>query len=61
MRIRARLRNCDITLKRNISLIDDTYHIMILDYFTVGSTSSGSAFVIAPNLGSKTIFESILL
>ncbi len=37
------------------------YHIMILVYFTVGSTSSGSAFVIAPNLGTKTIFESISL
>ncbi len=35
------------------------YHIMILVYFTVGSTSSGSAFVIAPKLGAKTIFESI--
>jgi len=34
---------------------------MILVYFTVGSTSSGSAFVIAPNLGAKTIFESISL
>jgi hypothetical protein len=37
------------------------YHIMILVYFTVGSTSSGSAFVIAPILGAKTIFESISL
>jgi hypothetical protein len=37
------------------------YHIMILVYFTVGSTSSGSAFVIAPKLGAKTIFESISL
>jgi hypothetical protein len=37
------------------------YHIMILVYFTVGSTSSGSAFGIAPNLGTKTIFESISL
>ncbi len=34
---------------------------MILVYFTVGSTSSGSAFVIAPKLGAKTIFESISL
>ena len=34
---------------------------MILVYFTVGSTSSGSAFVIAPILGTKTIFESISL
>ncbi len=34
---------------------------MILVYFTVGSTSSGSAFVIVPNLGAKTIFESISL
>ncbi len=32
---------------------------MILIYFAVGSTSSGSAFVIVPNLGAKTIFESI--
>ncbi len=38
-----------------------TYHIMILVYFTVGSTSSGSAFVIAPNLGAKTTFKSISL
>jgi hypothetical protein len=30
----------------------DRYHIMILVYFTVGSTSSGSAFVIAPKLGA---------
>ncbi len=37
------------------------YHIIILVYFTVGSTSSGSAFVIAPKLGTKTIFESISL
>ncbi len=37
------------------------YHIMIFVYFTVGSTSSGSAFVIEPNLGAKTIFESISL
>jgi hypothetical protein len=37
------------------------YHIMIVFYFTVGSTSSGSAFVIAPKLGAKTIFESISL
>ena len=37
------------------------YHIMILFYFTVGSTSSGSAFVIVPKLGAKTIFESISL
>jgi hypothetical protein len=29
------------------------YHIMILVYFTVGSTTSGSAFGIAPNLGAK--------
>ncbi len=36
-------------------------HIMILVYFTVGSTSSGSAFVIGPNLGAQTIFESISL
>jgi hypothetical protein len=41
--------------------IGATYHIMILVYFTVGSTSSGSAFVIAPKLGAKTIFESISL
>ncbi len=34
---------------------------MILVYFTVGSTSSGSAFVIAQKLGDKTIFESISL
>ncbi len=33
------------------------YHIMILVYFTVGSTSSGSAFVIAPNLGAKILSE----
>jgi hypothetical protein len=33
------------------------YHIMILIYFTVGSTSSGSAFVIAPNLGAKILSE----
>ncbi len=37
------------------------YHIMILVFFTVGSTSSGSAFVIVANLGAKTIFESISL
>ncbi len=37
------------------------YHIMILVYFTVRSTSSGSAFVIVPILGAKTIFESISL
>ncbi len=37
------------------------YHIVILVYFTVGSTSSGSAFVIAPILGAKTIFESYSL
>ncbi len=37
------------------------YHLMILVYFTVGSTSSGSAFVIAPKLGAKIIFESISL
>ncbi len=37
------------------------YHIMILVYFTVGSTTSGSAFGVAPNLGAKTIFESISL
>jgi hypothetical protein len=30
---------------------------MILIYFTVGSTSSGSAFVIAPNLGAKILSE----
>ncbi len=30
---------------------------MILVYFTVGSTSSGSAFVIAPNLGAKILSE----
>ncbi len=30
---------------------------MILLYFVVGSTSSGSAFVIAPNLGAKTILS----
>jgi len=29
---------------------------MILVYFTVGSTSSGSAFVIVPNLGAKTTY-----
>ncbi len=29
------------------------YHIMILVYFTVGSTSSGSAFIIAPKLSSS--------
>ncbi len=34
---------------------------MILVYFTIGSTSSGSAFVIAPILGAKTVFESISL
>jgi hypothetical protein len=34
---------------------------MILVYFTVGSTSSGSAFVSAPKLGAKTIFEFISL
>ncbi len=34
---------------------------MILVYFTVGSTSSRSAFVIASKLGAKTIFESISL
>ena len=33
------------------------YHIMILIYFTVGSTSSGLAFVIAPNLGAKILSE----
>ncbi len=37
------------------------YHIRILVYFTVGSTSSGSAFIIAPSLGAKTIFKSISL
>ncbi len=30
---------------------------MILVYFTVGSNSSGSAFVIAPNLGAKILSE----
>ena len=35
----------------------ERYHIMILIYFTVGSTSSGSAFVIAPNLGAKILSE----
>jgi hypothetical protein len=30
---------------------------MILFYFAVGSTSSGSAFVIAPKLGAKTILS----
>jgi hypothetical protein len=34
------------------------YHTMILVYFTVGSTSSGSAFVIAPKLSlSRSHFE----
>jgi len=33
------------------------YHIIILVYFTVRSTSSGSAFVIAPNLGAKILSE----
>ncbi len=33
------------------------YHIMILFYFVVGSTSSGSAFVIAPNIGAKIILS----
>ncbi len=34
------------------------YHIIILVYFTVGSTSSGSAFVIAPKLSlSGSHFE----
>jgi hypothetical protein len=38
-------------------ILQDLYHIMILIYFRVGSTSSGSAFVIAPNLGAKTLSE----
>ena len=33
------------------------YNIIILIYFTLGSTSSGSAFVIAPNLGAKILSE----
>ncbi len=37
------------------------YHVMIIVYFTVGSTSSGSAFFIAPKLGAKTNFELISL
>jgi len=51
-------------IKKNIRSVETRglyYHIMILFYFTVGSTSSGSAFVIVPNLGAKTIFEWISL
>ncbi len=43
--------------KNQLNYFWSNYYIMILVYFTVGSTSSGSAFVIAPNLGTKILSE----
>ncbi len=58
----ARQGKAEPTLRgRHLKVNHYKYHIMILVYFTVGSTSSGSAFIIVPNLGAKTIFESISL
>jgi hypothetical protein len=54
-----------LTFKKSVlnwtQVVSFIYHIMILVYFIVGSTSSGSAFVIASKLGTKTIFELISL
>jgi len=48
-----------LTFKKSVlnwtQVVSFIYHIMILVYFIVGSTSSGSAFVIASKLGTKTI------